>query len=152
MVLCIVALLVFAVLGIWSANYRTLAKEAFRCVTRMVAFRPCDVQLETKIKAKVISRLMVVPVLAKFFYKNFKILSWIFTIAFFVSLAYSAYSIYNLIVFGTCSPGAPCAITGIAGICILVLEKYLVYGIITVFIIALGFLLLKNRLKPKKKD
>lgn len=149
MVLCIVALLVFAVLGIWSANYRVLAKDAFRCVIRMVTFRPCDVQLETKIKSKVTSKLTIVPFLARFFYKNFKIISWIFTIAFFVSLAYSAYSIYNLVVFGTCTPGAPCVITGIGGLCILVIEKYIAYGIILVFIIALGFLLLKNRLKSK---
>ncbi|MDD5163458.1 MAG: hypothetical protein PHD95_04590 [Candidatus ainarchaeum sp.] len=145
MVLCIVALLVFSVLSIWSANYRTLAKEAFRCVTRMVAFRPCDVRLETKIKAKVTSKLMVIPFLARFFYKNFKILSWIFTIAFFVSLAYSAYSIYNLIVFGTCSPGEPCAITGIGGLCILVLEKYIAYVIVAALAIALLYFLIKKQ-------
>ncbi len=147
MVLCIVALLVFSVLSIWSANYRVLAKEAFRCVMRMVTFRPCDVQFETKIKAKVTSKLMVIPALARFFYKNFKIISWVFTIAFFASLAYSAYSIYNLIVFGSCSPGEPCAITGIGGLCILVLEKYVAYAIVAVLAIALLYFLVKKTKK-----
>jgi hypothetical protein len=106
MVICIVALVVFSVLSIFSARYRPLAKDAFKCFYKMVTLRPCDVQLETKIKAKVTSKLMVVPKLANFFYKNFKAISWIFTIAFFSSLAYSAYGIYNLIVYGYCEPGS----------------------------------------------
>jgi hypothetical protein len=72
----------------------------------MATFRPCDVQLETKIKTKITSKLMVMPRLANFFYKNFKAISWIFTISFFASLAYSAYGIYNLIVFGSCDPNS----------------------------------------------
>jgi hypothetical protein len=144
MVLCLVALLIFSVLSIWSAKYRTLSKEAFRCVTRMVTLRPCDVQIETKIKAKITSKLMIVPALARFFYKNFKILSWIFTISFFASLAYSAYSIYNLLVFGSCSPGEPCVITDIGGLCILVIEQYIAYAIIAVLAITLVYLLIKK--------
>ncbi|MDD5148364.1 MAG: hypothetical protein PHH08_02770 [Candidatus ainarchaeum sp.] len=149
MVLCLVALLVFAVLSIWSAKYRVLAKEAFGCVAKMVTFKPCDVRLETKIKAKVASKLMIVPALARFFYKYFKALSWAFTIAFFASLAYSAYSIYNLLVFGTCTPGEPCAITGFAGLCILVIEQYAAYAIIAVMIIAVAYFLLKKQKKEK---
>ena len=106
MVICIVALVAFSVLSIFSARYRPLAKDAFRCVFLMMTFRPCDVQLETKIKTKITSKLMIVPKLASFFYKNFKIISWIFTISFFASLAYSAYGIYNLIVFGSCDPNS----------------------------------------------
>jgi len=150
MVVCIVALLVFAVLSIWSAKYRVLAKEAFRCVTRMVTFRPCDVHLETKIKTKVTSKLMFLPALARFFYKHFKIISWAFTISFFASLAYSAYSISNLIVFGTCSPGEPCVITSFEGLCILVIEKYLAYAIVAVLAIVLAYFLIKSMMKKKK--
>ncbi len=106
MVICIVALIVFSFLSIVSARYRPLAKDAFKCVFRMITFRPCDVQLETKIKNKVTSKLMIIPSLARFFYKYFKPISWAFTISFFASLAYSAYGIYNLIVFGSCDPNS----------------------------------------------
>ena len=147
MVLCIAALVVFAVLGIWSAKYRAMAKEAFRCVTRMITLKPCDVELETKIKAKVTSKLAVVPALARFFYRHFKIISWAFTITFFASLAYSIYGVYNLVVFGSCTPGAPCVITGIAGLCILVIERYLVYGLVAVIIIAGLFFLVRKKKK-----
>ena len=107
MVICIVALVVFSVLSIFSARYRPLAKDAFKCFYKMATLRPCDVRLEEKIKAKMTSKLMFVPSLANIFYKNFKIISWIFTIAFFASLIYSAYGIYNLLVFGYCEPGNP---------------------------------------------
>lgn len=108
MALCLVAMVVFSILGIFSAKWRRVAKEAFHCVFRMIQFKPCDVQLEEKIKSKVTSKLMRVPKLAKFFYKNFKVISWIFTIAFFVSLLYTVYSLYNLFVFGSCAPGSTC--------------------------------------------
>ncbi|OGI12697.1 hypothetical protein A3K64_03945 [Candidatus Micrarchaeota archaeon RBG_16_36_9] len=106
MVLCIIALIVFSILGIFSGHYRGLAKDAFKCVYRMVTLRPCDVQLETKIKNKMTSKLMFVPSLARFFYKNFKPISWIFTISFFASMIYSAYGIYNLLVIGRCDPNS----------------------------------------------
>ncbi|MEM5778367.1 MAG: hypothetical protein QXD43_03900 [Candidatus Aenigmatarchaeota archaeon] len=114
MVICIVALVVFSILSLVSARYRPLAKQAFRCVYLTATLRPCDVQLEEKIKAKITSKLMVIPSLARLFYKNFKIISWIFTIAFFASLFYSAYGIYNLIAIGRCDPNsASCEITSL---------------------------------------
>jgi hypothetical protein len=106
MVICIVALVVFSILGIFSGHYRGLAKDAFKCVYRMATFRPCDVQLETKIKTKITSKLMVVPPLSRFFYKYFKPISWAFTISFFASMIYSAYGIYNLIAIGRCDPNS----------------------------------------------
>ena len=114
MVLCIVALVVFSILGIFSGHYRGLAKDAFKCVYRMVTFKPCDVQLETKIKTKITSKLMVIPSLARSFYKYFKPISWIFTISFFASLIYSAYGIYNLLAIGRCDPNSTsCEITSL---------------------------------------
>lgn len=106
MVICIVALVVFSFLSIVSAHYRPLAKDAFKCVFKMIQFKSCDVQLETKIKTKITSKLMIIPPLARFFYKYFKPISWAFTISFFASLIYSAYGIYNLIVFGSCDPNS----------------------------------------------
>ena len=112
MVICIIALVVFSFLSIVSARYRPLAKDAFKCVFLMIQLKPCNVGLEEKIKAKVTSKLMVIPSLARFFYKNFKIISWLFTISFFASLLYSAYGIYNLLAIGRCDQNsASCEIT-----------------------------------------
>ena len=136
MVLCIIALIVFSVLGIFSGHYRGLAKDAFKCVFLTIQFKPCNVQLETKIKTKITSKLMVVPSLARFFYKYFKPISWIFTISFFASLIYSAYGIFNLIVFGTCDPNSPgqCVITKYESI-LTCYEAQVVYAIIIIAVI-----------------
>jgi hypothetical protein len=112
MVICVVALVIFSFLSIVSARYRPLAKDAFKCVFLMVRLKPCNVGLEEKIKSKVTSKLMFMPILARFFYKNFKYISWAFTISFFTSLAYSAYGIFNLLTIGRCDPSSPyCEIT-----------------------------------------
>lgn len=106
MVICIIALIVFAILGIFSGHYRGLAKDAFKCVFLMIQLKPCQIGLETKIKTKITSKLMVIPSLARFFYKYFKQISWVFTISFFASLFYSAYGIYNLLAIGRCDPNS----------------------------------------------
>ena len=140
MVICIVALAVFSVLGIFSATYRKLAKEAFSCVARMLIFQPCKTNLDQRIKSKVAIKLMKIPPLARFFYKNFKVLSWIFTISFFVSMAYSAYGIYNLAVYGSCQPGSVCVISQGANQITRIFtcyEAYVAYGIIVVVLITL---------------
>jgi hypothetical protein len=143
MVICIVALVVFSVLGIFSATYRKLSKEAFGCVGRMLIFQPCKTNLDQRIKSKVAIKLMKVPPIARFFYKNFKLLSWIFTISFFVSMIYSLNGIYNLIVYGSCQPGSTCVITQGTSQIVRILtcyEAYIVYGIIAVVLIALLFI------------
>lgn len=104
MVICIIALAVFSVLGIFSAYYRKLTKEAFQCVFRMVTFRPCETRLEDRVKSKLTTKLIKLPPLAKFVYKNFKIISWVFTILLFASLFYTARSLYNLATYGSCDP------------------------------------------------
>lgn len=107
--ICIISLFIFGVLGIFSAHYRHLAKESFRCVFLRMTFRACDTKLDERIKSKLISKLLNFnPSMAKFVYKRFEILSWLFTIMFFASMIYSFYGIYNLFVFGTCD-----SITGI---------------------------------------
>jgi thiol-disulfide isomerase/thioredoxin len=102
-------MVVFGILGIFSTKYRELAKEAFSCFFKTVQLKPCDSKLDQRIKSKFIAKLMKhSPWLAKLAYKNFTILSWIFTLIFFASMAYSAYAIYNLVVYGSCSPGSFC--------------------------------------------
>jgi len=145
MVICIVALIVFSFLSVWSARYRGLARQAFRCVARTIVLKPCDVEIEQKIKSKLTAKLMRIPSLASFFYKNFKIISWIFTIVFFASLIYSAYGIYNLLVYGSCDPGsASCGINQLAQI-ITCYEIQIVSGIIILAVILFTYFMIKKK-------
>jgi len=105
MVVCIIALVVFAFMGIFSAKYRSYAKESSKCVFRMVTLRPCDSQFDEKMKSKITGKLIKrSPKTAGLVYRNFKLLSWIFVIIFFVSFIYMAVGFYNLAVLGTCDP------------------------------------------------
>lgn len=123
--ICIIALFTFGILGIFYARYRSLAKEAFRCVFLRMQFKPCDTQLDQKIKSKLTSKLLRrSPRAARFVYKRFELLSWAFTILLFGSMIYSAYGLYNLYAYGTCDPhsdtclfdiGAPAC--GCEGVC-----------------------------------
>jgi hypothetical protein len=143
--ICLVALFVFAVLGVFSAKYRQLAREAFRCTFLRLTFKPCDSQLDQRIKSKLTSKLLPrAPGVARFIYRRFDVLSSLFTIAFFASTVYSAYSLYNLVVFGTCSPGEACDITTIAGLCVLTLQNYAAYAIVVAFVLALAYTLIKS--------
>jgi len=144
MVICIVALVVFSILGVFSASYRKIAKEAFSCIMNMLVFKPCTTKFDEKIKSRLTIKLMKVPSLARFFYKNFKILSWIFTITFFASMFYSAYGIYNLVVYGSCQPGSTCIISQGGSQLVRIATCYealTVYGIIAFALIA--FLIIK---------
>lgn len=91
-------------MGIFSAKYRPLAREAFDCVFRMVTLRPCQSGLDERLKAGIIARtLSFSPGLARFLNKYFNAFSWIFVLLFFASLAYSAFSVYNFVAFGNCN-------------------------------------------------
>ena len=103
--ICIVALIVFGALGIFSARYRTYAKEAFRCVFRRVTLRKCDTAFDKKMKAKITGKIFKrSPKTAGFVYKNFDTISWFFTAILFISLYFSAVGLYNLVIWGTCDP------------------------------------------------
>ncbi|HJW97090.1 MAG TPA: thioredoxin family protein [archaeon] len=108
MVICIVAAVVLGILGIFSARYRKIAKEAFSCVKRMATFRPCETGFDDKVRSHVTSRLMKrSEKVAGVFYRNFKLLSVLFTVTFFFSAGYTGYTIYNLVVYGSCDPVHP---------------------------------------------
>ena len=143
MVLCIVALIVFSIMSVGSAKYRTWAREALRCVIKNLTLSPCDVGLEQKIKGKVTAKLLAFPTLARFFYWNFGVISWLFTITFFASLIYSAYSIYNFLAYGSCEPGGVCYLTWI-GWCILLIEKALVYVVLAIPAVIAAYFIMKR--------
>ncbi len=104
MVFCIVALVVFGILGIFSAKYRSLAKEAFDCAYRAATLRPCVSRLDERIKSKITAKMMVKsPALAKAFYRNFRAFSYVFVLAFFLSAGGIFYGLYNYFAFGDCN-------------------------------------------------
>lgn len=103
--ICILAMITFGILGIFSVRYRRLAGEAFHCVFRRATLRPCDTEFDQKVKVHLIGRLLrKSPKIARFTYKNFEAISWIFTILFFISLFFTLQGVYNLVVFGSCEP------------------------------------------------
>jgi len=146
MVLCLVALVVFSIMSVGSAKYRSLAREAFKCVTKTLMLSPCDMAFEQRVKAQVTAKLLkVYPPLARFFYWNFKVFAWAFTAIFFFSLIYTVYSFYNFAAYGSCEPGGVCYLTGI-GRYILIVEKAAVYVALVIIIgIALYFLIRRVR-------
>ncbi|MFC2174985.1 thioredoxin family protein [archaeon] len=106
--LCLVALVVFGVLGIFSASHRKTALEAFDCVFRMATLRPCNTGFDQKIKGKIVGKVFKKsPKTAKLIHKNYKLVSWAFTLLFFGSMLYTGYGAYNFIMFGTCDPLDP---------------------------------------------
>ena len=108
MVICIIALPVLALLGLFSLKYRMLAKEAFHCLFRTMALKPCDTGLDLKIKSKFTAKLMWWPAFARFFYKYFTLLSWIFVILMLLSAAGTGYGVYNYVKYGNCNgPNSP---------------------------------------------
>jgi len=148
MVLCLVALLVFSVMSLGSAKYRPLAKEAFKCVTKTLMLSPCDMAFEQRVKAKVTAKLLnVSPPLARTFYWNFKVFAWGFTGIFFASLIYTIYTFYNFAVYGSCEPGEPCYLTGVAHY-IQLAEKPAAY-IALVVMVGVAVYLLVRRLQKK---
>jgi hypothetical protein len=100
---CIIALIVFGIMGIFSASHRALAKEAFDCVFKRITLRPCNTGFQEKIKGKILSKLVIRSTfLAKMVNKHYEILSWIFFILIVGSTVYVLYGGYNFYVYGSC--------------------------------------------------
>ena len=104
MVLCLIALPLFAILGIFSATYRQLAREAFICVFKKIKLEPCDTGLDTRIKTSVVGPIFKVSQTAgKFVYRNFTFLSWIFVLLSIATILGVAYGGYNYYLYGNCN-------------------------------------------------
>lgn len=102
--ICILALIVFGILGIFSATHRKIAFEAFDCVFRRLTIRKCTSGLDKRLKSQITGKLMKrSPKIARFAYKNFELISWAFTILLILSIAYSAIGGYNYYIYGNCN-------------------------------------------------
>ncbi|HPS21198.1 MAG TPA: DsbA family protein [Candidatus Paceibacterota bacterium] len=101
---CLIALIVFGIMGIFSASHRALAKEALSCVFRRVTFRPCNSNFKDKIKDKILSKLINRSVLlTKIVNKHYELLSWIFFILMAGSMVWVLRGGYNFYVYGSCN-------------------------------------------------
>ncbi len=106
--ICLIALVVFGMLGIFSAKYRAIAKEAFDCVFRRMTLRKCTSGLDSRLRSQITGKVMRRhPRLGASIYRHFEAISWVFTIAMILSLGYSVYSVYNLYAFGNCNGPIP---------------------------------------------
>jgi hypothetical protein len=106
--ICIIALVVFAVLGLISAKYRAYFFEALDCVFRKVTLRKCTTSFDKKMKLKITTRVAGVNKSAgSFTFKHFETISWIFTILMIVSMIWSLYvgvvGVYNWVAYGNCN-------------------------------------------------
>lgn len=101
---CVIALIIFGIMGIFSASHRSLAKEAFSCVFKRITFRPCNTGFKEKIKDKILAKLINRSIfLTKMVNKHYEILSWIFFILFLGSTIWVLRGGYNFYVYGSCN-------------------------------------------------
>ncbi len=107
MVLCLLAIPLFLVLGIFSAKYRQLAKDALKCIGSTVTLKKCESGLDDRIRAEITGRLLsFAPRTASFVYRSYKILSWIVLLLFIWSAYQTAISGYNYYNYGSCNEPA----------------------------------------------
>ncbi len=101
---CVAALVIFSILGLFSATHREYAKQALDCVFRRVTLRPCNTGFREQTKSKILAKLLSHSVpLAKFFNKNFELLAWIFMIAMIGSTLWAAQGLYKFYLYGSCN-------------------------------------------------
>jgi len=102
--ICIIALIVFGILGIFSAKYRIIAKEAFNCTFKKLTFRKCDTGLDTRLKGEITGKILKFsPRLGRMAYRYFEVFSWIFLILTLVTLFFMGLGLYNYIAYGNCN-------------------------------------------------
>ena len=102
--ICIVALVVLSILGIFSAANRKLAKEAFDCVFKRITFRVCDTGFDEKARIKILAKISKIsPFFAKKINKNFEIFSWILFVLMISSAIWTGYGVYNFYMYGSCN-------------------------------------------------
>ncbi len=102
---CIASFIIFAILGLFSASYRPLAKKAWYCVFRKITFRPCDINFDQEVKGKLLGSIMKrSPLLARFVNKWSNVIAAIFVILTIWSLLSVLNAGLNLYVYDTCNP------------------------------------------------
>lgn len=111
---CIAAFIVLAVIGIFSASQRKLAKKAWDCTFRRITFRPCDTSFKEDAKNKLLSHVAKrTPKLVKAADIGIEVASFLLVVLTVWSLLSVMYSGLNLFVWGTCTPNqaSSCSLT-----------------------------------------
>jgi hypothetical protein len=104
-VFCIAAYIVLAIISIFSASHRKLAKRAWDCTLRRVTFRPCDTSFKEETKSKLLSHVANrTPKLIKAADIGIEVASFVLVIATIWSILVVLESGLNLFVWGTCNP------------------------------------------------
>ena len=102
---CIAAFIILAIISIFSASHRKLAKQAFSCTLRRVTLRPCDSSFKEETKNKILSHVAnKTPKLVKTADIGIEIASFALVILTVWSLVVALESGLNLFVWGTCTP------------------------------------------------
>ncbi len=102
--ICILALIVFGILGIFSASYRVIAKEAFNCVFKKLTLRKCDTGLDTRLKSQITgSFLKFSPKLGRTIYRYFEVFSWALLILTLVTFYFMGQGVYFYAKYGNCN-------------------------------------------------
>ena len=102
--ICIIALIVFGIMGIFSATHRKLALEAFDCVFRRITLRPCTSGLDKRLKSQIVGGILTKnKSIAKFTHRYFEIISWTILILSVASMVLVGISFYNFVKYGNCN-------------------------------------------------
>lgn len=102
---CIAAFIVLAIISIFSASHRKLAKKAWDCTFRRITFRPCDSNFKDETKNWLLARVAnKTPRLIKVADIGIEIASFVLVILTVWSLLSVMMSGLNLYVWGTCTP------------------------------------------------
>ncbi|HJV64369.1 MAG TPA: DsbA family protein [Geomonas sp.] len=101
---CIVSFLILAVVGIFNASCRELAREAWSCVFRRVTLRPCTTGFDERMKSRILGSVINrSETAARFLSRNFELLSWTMFVLMAASTLFAARGIYLFYVTGSCS-------------------------------------------------
>ena len=102
---CIAAFIILALISIFSARYRKLAKKAWSCTLRRVTLRPCDTSFKEETKNKLLSHVAKkTPKLVKAADIGIEVAAFLFVALTIWSILVVLESGLNLFVWGTCNP------------------------------------------------
>ncbi len=102
---CIAAFIVLMIMGIFSARYRRLAGDAWKCVARKTTFRKCDTNFKADLKNQLLGKMAVKrPRLTRFLDRWIEVLAFAFVIITIWSLLSVVRSGLFLYVYDTCRP------------------------------------------------
>ncbi len=102
--ICVISLVVLSVLGIFSAENRSLAREALDCVLRRVTLRPCNTGFDEKIKARILGFVITRSETgARLLNRYFEPLAWLFVILFVGSSIFAVRGVYLFYTTGSCN-------------------------------------------------